>query len=125
MSVILYSTHCPKCKVLSSKLLQKGIDYDEINDIEVMAQKGFTTVPMLEVNEVVYDFKKAVELYPTSSKANFDLGRYYFNKAIKVRDEKTDLTGEELKYAAGHGGTECGVFCDLMRGHQESRSFLL
>lgn len=61
MSVILYSTHCPKCKVLSSKLLQKGIDYDEINDIEVMAQKGFTTVPMLEVNEVVYDFKKAVE----------------------------------------------------------------
>lgn len=61
MSVILYSTHCPKCKVLSSKLSQKGIDYDEINDIEVMAQKGFTTVPMLEVNEVVYDFKKAVE----------------------------------------------------------------
>ena len=27
-----------------------------------------------------------------------------------------ELTGEELKYAAGHGGTECGVFCDLIEG---------
>ena len=61
MNVVLYSTHCPKCNVLSTKLNQKSINYEEINDVDVMAQKGFTAVPMLEVDGVVYDFKAAVE----------------------------------------------------------------
>ena len=61
MNVILFSTHCPKCHVLESKLKQKNIDYEEVNDIEVMEQRGFTAVPMLEINGVVYDFKQAVE----------------------------------------------------------------
>ena len=61
MDVVLYSTHCPKCKVLSSKLNQKNISYEENTDVELMAQRGFTTVPKLEVDGVVYDFKEAVE----------------------------------------------------------------
>lgn len=61
MNVILYSTHCPKCKVLKTKLNQKNINYEEVNDVDVMVQKGFSTVPKLEVNGVVYDFKEAVE----------------------------------------------------------------
>lgn len=61
LSVVLYSTHCPKCKVLSSKLNQKNISYEEINDVELMTQKGFATVPQLEVDGVVYNFKEAVE----------------------------------------------------------------
>ena len=61
MNVVLYSTHCPKCKVLSSKLNQKNIGYEENTDVELMTQKGFTTVPKLEVDGVVYDFKEAVE----------------------------------------------------------------
>ena len=61
MNVVLYSTHCPKCKVLEAKLNQKGINYEENNDVELMQQKGFTTVPKLEVDGVVYDFKEAVE----------------------------------------------------------------
>ena len=61
MNVILYSTNCPKCKVLETKLNQKSIDYEEVNDVDAMVQKGFTTVPMLEVDGVVYDFKEAVE----------------------------------------------------------------
>lgn len=61
MNVVLYSTHCPKCKVLEAKLNQKGINYEENNDVELMMQKGFTTVPKLEVDGVVYDFKEAVE----------------------------------------------------------------
>lgn len=61
MSVTLFSTHCPRCNVLASKLKQKNIDYEEINDVDVMVQKGFTTVPVLEVDGVVYDFKQAVE----------------------------------------------------------------
>lgn len=61
MEVILFSTGCPKCKVLTSKLKQKNISYIENNDVELMQEKGFVTVPKLEVDGVVYDFKEAVE----------------------------------------------------------------
>jgi len=58
--IILYSTHCPRCKVLTSKLQQQGIEYEEINDIEVMKAKDFSEAPKLEVDGVVMDFKEAV-----------------------------------------------------------------
>ena len=61
MNVVLYSTHCPKCNVLESKLNQKGISYEEVNDVKIMREKGFMSAPNLEVNGVVYDFKEAVK----------------------------------------------------------------
>lgn len=60
MNVILYSTHCPKCKVLETKLKQKNISHEEVNDIDVMKAKGFMSAPVLEVDGVVYSFKEAV-----------------------------------------------------------------
>lgn len=59
MKVILYSTHCPRCNVLTKKLEQKNIAYEEINDIEIMKEKGYLTVPVLEVDGVSLDFKTA------------------------------------------------------------------
>lgn len=59
MSVILYSTHCPKCEVLEKKLHIKNIEYTECADTELMIQKGFTHVPMLEVDGIVMDFSVA------------------------------------------------------------------
>lgn len=59
--VILYSTHCPRCKVLTMKLQQKNIEFEEINDVEVMTAKGFMEAPKLEVDGAVMDFKEAVE----------------------------------------------------------------
>ena len=50
MNIVLYSTNCPKCKVLKSKLEQNNIEFIENNDIELMTQKGFTTAPMLEID---------------------------------------------------------------------------
>lgn len=61
MNVILYSTHCPNCKVLEKKLKQKNIAYEEISDIKVMQEKGFVSVPKIEVDGTVYDFKEAVK----------------------------------------------------------------
>ena len=61
MSIVLYSTHCPKCNVLESKLKQKNIVFETNNDIELMTQKGFTTAPVLEIDGVAYNFKEAVE----------------------------------------------------------------
>lgn len=61
MEVILYSTHCPKCNILEKKLKQKNITYKEINDIEIMKEKGYLTVPVLEVNGTSMNFKQAVD----------------------------------------------------------------
>lgn len=61
MTITLYSTHCPKCMVLEKKLQQKGISYEEINDVNVMTEKGYMSVPMLEVDGVSMDFKTANE----------------------------------------------------------------
>lgn len=59
MNIILYSTHCPKCNVLEKKLKEKNITYTEVNDVDVMTEKEFTTVPMLEVDGTVMDYKAA------------------------------------------------------------------
>ena len=56
MEVILYSNHCPQCKVLETKLKQKGVEYREINDIDLMLEKGFKSMPMLEVDGVIMNF---------------------------------------------------------------------
>ena len=61
MKVILYSTGCPKCKVLKAKLDSKEISYDIISDTSAMINKGIETVPVLEVNGNVMDFKTAVD----------------------------------------------------------------
>ena len=60
-SIILYEHGCPRCKVLKSKLDQKGIKYEDISDVEVMKSKGFQEAPKLDVNGVVMDFKEAVD----------------------------------------------------------------
>ena len=59
MNIVLYSTKCPKCKILETKLNQKNMEYTEVNDVDLMLEKGFATVPMLEVNGEVMDFKAA------------------------------------------------------------------
>lgn len=59
MEVILYTTFCPKCRVLETKLKQKGIKYKEITDIDIMTEKGFMSVPMLEVDNFVMNFTEA------------------------------------------------------------------
>ena len=61
MSIVLYSTNCPKCKVLEKKLNSSGIDYSIITDVDVMEQKGFQSAPVLEVDDKIYEFSEAVK----------------------------------------------------------------
>lgn len=56
----LYTTNCPKCKILESKLKAKNIEYTEVTDIEVMQKKGFKQAPMLEIGNMVLGFQLAV-----------------------------------------------------------------
>jgi glutaredoxin-related protein len=59
MSVTLFTTHCPKCKVIEKKLAQKNIEYEMVEDINIMKEKGFKSLPMLEVDGQVFNFIEA------------------------------------------------------------------
>lgn len=57
--ITLYTTHCPKCRVLEVKLNKKGIEYQENTDIEYMSSLGIMSVPVLEVDGELLDFTTA------------------------------------------------------------------
>lgn len=57
--IILYSTNCPKCKILEQKLKSKNIKYSEFTDVDKMIEMGFSVMPMLEVDGVIMDFGTA------------------------------------------------------------------
>ena len=59
MKVILYTTHCPKCKVLEAKLNKKNISYEEVSDINIIQEKGYLSVPILEVDDTSMNFATA------------------------------------------------------------------
>lgn len=58
-NIILYTTHCPKCKVLEAKLQQKNVAYTEITDVKTMEEKNIEFVPVLEIDGEMMDFTKA------------------------------------------------------------------
>ena len=58
--MILYTTKdCPRCKVLKMKLDKKNIQYDEVQDIDVLISKGIKQAPILEVDGELMDLSKA------------------------------------------------------------------
>lgn len=79
----------------ANALLDEAINNDPQN-AEFMNLKGSLVEHQSSIEEALQYFEKAVELDPTFAKAYFDLGRYYFNKAVETRDANADLTGEEL-----------------------------
>jgi glutaredoxin-related protein len=58
-NVILYTTHCPKCRVLETKLKSKNINYVEETDETIMQKKNIEFLPMLEVDGNLMDFATA------------------------------------------------------------------
>ena len=58
--VILYTTHCPKCRVLKKKLDDRGVIYDEVDDIDEMLKLGIKSAPMLSVFGTLLDFGQAI-----------------------------------------------------------------
>ena len=61
MKVVLYTVHCPKCKILEKKLEQSEIKYDVCEDLDLMLAKGFQTAPVLDVDGRIMEFKEAVQ----------------------------------------------------------------
>lgn len=59
-NVILYSTGCPKCKVLKMKMDAKGIQYTENNSVDEMLELGIKSAPTLSVNGQMMDYMSAL-----------------------------------------------------------------
>lgn len=59
--VTLYSTNCPKCKVLEKKLEEKNIKFEICNNVDIMLEKGMMQAPYLEINNNLLDFSKAIK----------------------------------------------------------------
>lgn len=61
MQVTLYTTHCPKCKIIESKLAEHNIDYLEVTDVDFMKELGFMEVPIVRVDNEYKNFRAAVD----------------------------------------------------------------
>ena len=59
MSVVLYTTGCPNCKMLEKLLDINKIKYSTITDTNIMLNKGFKSVPQLEADDVLMDYNSA------------------------------------------------------------------
>ncbi len=59
--ITLYSTGCPRCKILKEKLDQKNIEYIVESDKRKIVNMGFYSVPILQIDEKYYDFGEAIK----------------------------------------------------------------
>lgn len=59
--ITLYTTHCPRCKVLKAKLDSEKIDYEVVEGEEAIREKGFVTTPLLEVDGKILTFAEAMK----------------------------------------------------------------
>ena len=58
--ITVYTTHCPRCKILEKTLASRDVDYVAVEDVDTIVAKGFQIVPMMEVDGKVLDFKEAM-----------------------------------------------------------------
>lgn len=61
MEITLYTSNCPKCKILKAKLDDKKINYNICDDANVMTEKGITSLPVLEIDGEMKTFRFAVD----------------------------------------------------------------
>lgn len=65
MNITLYTTNCPKCKILKKKLDDKHISYEIVSDVNTMLDLGIRVAPILKVDEKMLDFGEAVRYVNT------------------------------------------------------------
>lgn len=60
MKIVLYTINCPNCIILEKKLKQSNIEFETINDINIMSEKGIMSAPTLEVDGELMNYAKAM-----------------------------------------------------------------
>lgn len=55
--IILYTTGCSRCVLVKQMLDAHNVQYDEINDGEIIISKGLEQVPSLEIDgKIIEDY---------------------------------------------------------------------
>ena len=57
----MYTTHCPKCKVLYMKMMNKNIQFTEVENLEEMKRLGLKSAPALDVDGKLMGFAEALQ----------------------------------------------------------------
>jgi glutaredoxin len=71
--ITLYTTGCPRCKVLESKLEAAGLTYGKVTDENVIIGMGFQTVPVMTIDGKVMSFSESINW----------INNYIAEKAVK------------------------------------------
>lgn len=58
---ILYSTGCPRCKIIEAKLGYKNIDYEIVSDMDIIDKLELQTIPSMLVDGEILDFSSAIK----------------------------------------------------------------
>lgn len=60
--ITLFSTNCPKCKVLEAKLTKNNIDFTICQNVDELIDKGILEVPILKIDKNTYlNFSEAIK----------------------------------------------------------------
>lgn len=60
--IILFSTNCPKCKVLEAKLTKDNIDFTICQNVDELIDKGILEAPILKIDKNTYlNFSEAIK----------------------------------------------------------------
>lgn len=59
--ITVYTTRCPKCRVLVLKLQQKHIKFEEVDDVTEMQRLGIQSAPAIKVGDEIKLFSDAIK----------------------------------------------------------------
>lgn len=82
----------------ATKLLDEAIAANPTN-AEFYDVKGSLYENQKDTENAFTFYKKSIEVNPEYAKGQFDVGRYYYNKALNLRKEANDLKGAEYQKA--------------------------
>ena len=68
--MILYSTGCPLCKTLETRMNQAGVSYTKITDEDEMINLGLQSVPAILKDGKILNFSEAMHLMDSIIKEN-------------------------------------------------------
>lgn len=60
-NIIFYTTNCPKCKVLKTKMDKVKLSYEICEDVQRMLDLNIQTAPALQINDFILDFGQAIK----------------------------------------------------------------
>lgn len=60
LKIILYSTNCPRCKVIEKRLKDSGYEFETVTDMQEMVKLGLTYSPSVNIDGRFYNFNEMI-----------------------------------------------------------------